>query len=217
MKSAILRPAIITLIIGLLGLGGLHAEAQAGQSCDAGGGRAGVLTSDQKRCLPLDSATGSCDAGGGTAGLRFAGNICLPDPNAVAAQQQSKLPVAPRTAPTTANQNTASQNTNSNVSPNAGRLDLSYVQGYASQIQYAINFIFVPILFAVAFAYFLFGVYKYFILGATSDKERQLGRDFILWGTVGFAAIISVWGLVYVVLQTFGLSPATPRPNYPLL
>ena len=69
----------------------------------------------------------------------------------------------------------------------------------------------------MAFAYFLFGVYKYFILGATVEKERQAGRDFILWATIGFAAILSVWGLVYVVLQTFGLSPGIARPPIPVL
>ena len=103
------------------------------------------------------------------------------------------------------------------LSPDAGRLNLNYVQGYANQIQGVINFALIPVLFSIAFAYFLYGVYKYFILGAADAKERAAGRQFILWGTIGFAAILSVWGLVYVVLQTFGLSPGIPRPGYPLL
>lgn len=98
-----------------------------------------------------------------------------------------------------------------------GGIDISYVQSYADSITFVVNGIFVPILLAVAFFYFLLGVYQYFILGGTDPKKIETGRYFVSWSVIGFAAIFSVWGLVWVVLNTFGLRPGGVPPAYPLL
>ena len=74
---------------------------------------------------------------------------------------------------------------------------------------------------AVAFITFLWGVYKYFIQGADSPEERSTGQQFVLWGVIGFAVIISVWGLVAIVLATLnipvGVSPGGSYPQLPTL
>ncbi len=72
---------------------------------------------------------------------------------------------------------------------------------------------FVPAVIAIAFLTFLWGVYKYFILGADSETDRETGKQFILWGIIGFAVIVSVWGLVWMVIYTLGIGPmAAPPP-----
>lgn len=96
-------------------------------------------------------------------------------------------------------------------------INASYLLGYKNSIVFIINSLFVPVLFAVAFLTFLWGVYKYFILGADNDTERATGRQFVLWGILGFVVILSVWGLVAVVGSTFGLSPGGDAPSYPKL
>lgn len=96
-------------------------------------------------------------------------------------------------------------------------MNLSYIQRYYQQILFTINGYLIPLLFAVAFAYFVWGVYKYLIIGAASDTEREKGRHFILWSVIGFAVIISVWGLVAIVGNTFGLAPGGSTPPYPTL
>ena len=98
-----------------------------------------------------------------------------------------------------------------------GTINTSYLLGYKTSIVYVINSIFVPVLFAVAFLTFLWGVYKYFILGADNDTERATGRQFVLWGIIGFVVILSVWALVGIVATTFGLSPGGTAPAYPKL
>lgn len=91
----------------------------------------------------------------------------------------------------------------------------TYLQGYSKSIVGVINSLLVPVLIAIAFIVFLYGVYKYFILGAGDEAERATGRQFTLWGIIGFVVILSVWALVYVVMTTFGLSimaaPPTPK------
>ncbi len=96
-------------------------------------------------------------------------------------------------------------------------INTQVIAPYKTGILYLINGVFVPILFAVAFLMFIYGVYKYFILGATEEKSREDGRQFVLWGVVGFAVILSVWGLVAVVLNTFGLSAGGVAPLPPSL
>lgn len=87
------------------------------------------------------------------------------------------------------------------------------LQGYANSIIDIINNALVPLLIAVAFIVFLFGVYKYFIAGAEKDTEREEGRKFVLYGIIGFVIILSVWGLVAIVKNTFNLTTSSnPTP-----
>lgn len=67
------------------------------------------------------------------------------------------------------------------------------------------NTLVIPLIFAFAFLFFLYGVFKYFILGGDSDKSREEGRAFILWGIVALAVMLSTWGLVRIFMNTFGL------------
>lgn len=87
------------------------------------------------------------------------------------------------------------------------------VQDYADSIIDIINNALVPLLLAVAFIVFLFGVYKYFIADAEKDTEREEGRKFVLYGIIGFVIILSVWGLVAIVKNTFNLTTSSnPTP-----
>lgn len=92
-------------------------------------------------------------------------------------------------------------------------MDLTALQVYSNSIIGIIYFLLVPALIAIAFITFLLGVYKYYILGADNETERGKGHQFILWGLIGFAVIVSVWGLVYMVSITLGLFPGgAPLP-----
>ena len=95
-------------------------------------------------------------------------------------------------------------------------MDLTALRQYANSITYIINFLLIPTLIALALITFLWGVYRYFILGAENESEREKGKQFVLWGIIGFVVIVSVWGLVAVVGITIGLFPgtgATPSPT----
>lgn len=89
-------------------------------------------------------------------------------------------------------------------------MNLTALKGYTTNILFIINFLLIPALIALALITFLWGVYNYFILGAASDDKRAEGRQFVLWGLIGFVVIISVWGLVFVVGSTLGFFPESP-------
>ncbi len=72
---------------------------------------------------------------------------------------------------------------------------------------------------AVALIVFLYGIYKFFILGASDEKARTEGRKFAMNGIIGFVIILSVWGIVFIVVETLNLnvtntSLPTPRLDY---
>jgi hypothetical protein len=85
--------------------------------------------------------------------------------------------------------------------------------------QFAINFIntvLVPVIFALAFIVFIWGVFTYFILGRGDEEKQSTGRSLMLWGLIGFFVMVSVWGLVNILLGTFNLNGAVPTyPNTP--
>jgi hypothetical protein len=80
------------------------------------------------------------------------------------------------------------------------------IGGVGNTIIYLINNVFVPILFAIAFIVFLYGVAKTYIFSHGEPAEVSEGHKLILWGILGFAVMVSLWGLVNVVANTFQLS-----------
>jgi hypothetical protein len=96
-----------------------------------------------------------------------------------------------------------------------GGINTTYIKPYSDSIVRIINDILVPVILAIAFLVFLWGVYKYFIQGAADEESRKEGRQFVLWGIIGFVIIFTVWAIVRVLMGTLGLSENTPAPNPP--
>lgn len=57
----------------------------------------------------------------------------------------------------------------------------------------------VPLLYALAFIFFLVGVARFFM--SDSEENREKGKKFALWGIIGFVVLFSVWGLVKLLLS----------------
>ena len=89
----------------------------------------------------------------------------------------------------------------------------TYIKGYATSIENIINVYLVPVLIALAFITFLWGIYNYFIKCADDAKAQETGRTFMLYGIIGLVIIFSVWGIVSIFTTTLGLSASTaPAP-----
>ncbi|MBP9816994.1 MAG: hypothetical protein KBD05_03130 [Candidatus Pacebacteria bacterium] len=76
-----------------------------------------------------------------------------------------------------------------------------------------INDILVPVVFAIAFIVFIWGVFRYFIAGKQDEESREKGKSLMLWGLIGFFVMVSVWGLVNILVGTLDLN--TNVPNFP--
>ncbi len=77
-----------------------------------------------------------------------------------------------------------------------------------------INTILVPLIFALAFIVFIWGVFNYFVYGAANQEKRDEGKKFVMWGIIGFFVMLSIWGIINVLGDTFGIS-GDSQPEYP--
>lgn len=68
--------------------------------------------------------------------------------------------------------------------------------------QYIINPIIV-LMFAVAILVFLYGVFEYFLHGASST-ERATGSRHMVAGVVGIFIMVSVFGIINIIINTIG-------------
>ena len=66
--------------------------------------------------------------------------------------------------------------------------------------------------FAIAFIVFFWGIFQ-FIFSQTADDKRDEGKRKIFWGLFGMFIMISVYGLIGLILGTFGIAPVYPIAN----
>jgi hypothetical protein len=65
-------------------------------------------------------------------------------------------------------------------------------------------------LFILATVAFIWGVIQYF-LNAENEEKRKKGKSFMLWGIIALFVMVSVWGLVGVLSNTFGTKTLIPQ------
>ena len=82
-------------------------------------------------------------------------------------------------------------------------------EGFICKI-YSLTNLVMKFLILVGVAYFIWGVVQ-FIQGGGEEKED--GRDKLVKGIIGLAVILGLWGLVTVVLNTFGVGGGTVNQN----
>lgn len=81
----------------------------------------------------------------------------------------------------------------------------SSLKGVLCYFTQLINDSVIPFMFAVATVFFIWGAIKFFILEADEEAKRDQGKQFMIWGVVALAVMLSVWGLVALITSTFGV------------
>ncbi len=65
----------------------------------------------------------------------------------------------------------------------------------------------IPVLIALGVVYFVWGVISYVI--ASDEEAKKAGRDRMIFGIIGLAVIIGMWGLVNLLRNTLLLNNTT--------
>jgi len=79
------------------------------------------------------------------------------------------------------------------------------VQGVLGYITCIINNSVIPFIFAIATVMFIWGAVKFFIIDADEEAKRDQGKQFMIWGIIALTVMLSVWGLVAILGDTFGV------------
>jgi len=93
-------------------------------------------------------------------------------------------------------------------------LAVSNIQDLITLVLDILSLYVVPLLIAVAVVIFLAGVVKYITAGGDEEKRKE-ARNTMIYGIVGLFVMVAVWGLVWLLLNTFSLEEA--QPPYPTI
>ncbi len=93
-------------------------------------------------------------------------------------------------------------------------LPLSAAAASITNLQSIVDFIknllntLLPLIIAAAVVYFVYGVAMYVMSG--DDDAKAAAKSKIIYGIVGLFVMVSVWGLVNILVNTFGLQNTAP-------
>ena len=71
--------------------------------------------------------------------------------------------------------------------------------------------LFTYLLIAAAVIFIIWHVVVYLIKGGSDEEARGKASSSILWGVVGLFIILSIWGLVNILMNTFRTTPTTQQ------
>lgn len=69
-----------------------------------------------------------------------------------------------------------------------------------------INNYLVPFVIGLAFLMFVWGVFKYFVLGGADEEKQKEGKGLIIYSVIGFVLILSVYGIIELIADGLGFS-----------
>jgi hypothetical protein len=82
------------------------------------------------------------------------------------------------------------------------------ITGFLDRFNYYILNPIIILGFALAFVYIIYSVVR-FLSKDAADKDRIESRNAIFWGIFGLFIMFSVYGLIRLVLGTFGIDNVT--------
>ena len=88
-----------------------------------------------------------------------------------------------------------------NISNPNENIGTSGLAAFITQVNRVINYI-VPFLVGIAVLVVIYGIFGY-IKNADNEEKRALGRAMMIWGTLGIFMMLSIWGLVSILDNTF--------------
>ena len=67
-------------------------------------------------------------------------------------------------------------------------------------------------LFALALAYFLYGVFE-FIAHQDNEEAKTKGKEHMFWGIIGLTIMMGVWAILGVILNTLNIPKSQINPE----
>jgi len=74
-----------------------------------------------------------------------------------------------------------------------------------------INDVLIPFIIGIGFLVFVWGMFKFFILGGANDEKKEQGKSLMIYATIGFVLIIIFFGVINLLTESTGLTGETIR------
>jgi hypothetical protein len=98
-----------------------------------------------------------------------------------------------------------------------GGSEFGEISNFLGNIISFLNGTIVPLVFAIAFLVFIWGIFTFFIRGGDDEEKRKKGQMFMLWGIIGFVVMVSVWGIVNLLAEGLNLTESGSQVDIPNL
>jgi hypothetical protein len=79
------------------------------------------------------------------------------------------------------------------------------IQALLSNVSLFISEVLIPVLFSIAFLFFLVNMVKYFIIGGANEEDRAKGKKNVLYSLIAFVFLISIWSIVTLLVNGLGI------------
>jgi hypothetical protein len=63
----------------------------------------------------------------------------------------------------------------------------------------------IPFILGIGFLVFVWGMFKFFIVGGANDDAKEQGKSLMVYATLGFLLIIVFWGVINLLANSTGL------------
>mgnify|MGYP001569975903 CR=1 FL=1 len=87
----------------------------------------------------------------------------------------------------------------------------SGIEGFLENLFDLLYMEIIPLLILIATVVFMWGIIRYMTAGGNEDKLID-ARRLMIFGIIGLAVMVSVWGLVKFIVKTVGVEPV-PIPD----
>lgn len=67
------------------------------------------------------------------------------------------------------------------------------------------NSVVIPLLFSIAFLFFIWNAFLFFILGGSNDEGKEKAKKLMLYGLMAMILMIVIWGVVKISTRALGI------------
>ena len=73
----------------------------------------------------------------------------------------------------------------------------------------------IPLIFGIAIVFFIWNAARYFVFSGADEEGRSKAKILMIYGIAGMVFMLSLWGLVRMASDTFGLGRSNaPCPDF---
>lgn len=71
-----------------------------------------------------------------------------------------------------------------------------------------------PLLFSIAFLFFVVNTVRFFVIDSTNQEGREKAKSLAIYGVFAFVIFVILWGVVNLITNSLGFNNTVPVQDY---